>query len=125
MQSVKDKNMNFVSYTRVSTQRQGDSGLGMDAQRVSIQALVNQHGGTVVAEFTEIESGRKGTGCRPELDKALAACKKHKAVLVIGKIDRLARNVAYFLKVLDESKVDIRFADLPDICPKSDEGRML
>jgi len=117
--------MNFVSYTRISTQRQQDSGLGLAAQQVAIKSLVNQHSGKVVAEFTETESGRKGAGHRPELDKALAACKEHKAVLVIGKIDRLARNVSYFLNILDSSKVDIRFADLPDVCPKSDEGRML
>jgi DNA invertase Pin-like site-specific DNA recombinase len=115
----------FISYTRVSTQRQGQSGLGIEAQQAAVQALVARHHGTIVAEFQEVESGRKGAASRPALMEALKACKEHRAALVIGKIDRLARDVRFFLEVLDDSKVDIRFADLPDVCPKTDEGRML
>lgn len=117
--------MKFIGYTRVSTQKQGDSGLGLEAQQVAIQSLVARHHGTIVAEFQEVESGRKGAASRPALIEALAACKKHKAALVIGKLDRLARDVRFFLEVLDDSKVTIRFADLPDVDPKTDEGRML
>lgn len=117
--------MKFISYTRVSSQQQGVSGLGLEAQQAAVQALVARHQGTIVAEFQEVESGRKGAAARPALMEALAACKKHRAALVIGKLDRLARDVRFFLEVLDDSKVDIRFADLPDVCPKTDEGRML
>lgn len=73
----------------------------------------------------EVESGRKGAKGRPELVRALAECKRQRAALVIGKLDRLARAVRFFLEVIDDSGVDIRFAELPDICPASDEGRMI
>lgn len=117
--------MKFIQYTRASTQKQGDSGLGIEAQQAAVQALVSRQQGALIGEFTEIESGRKGAASRPALMQALAACKKQKAALVIGKLDRLARDVRFFLQVLDDSKVDIRFADLPDVCAKTDEGRML
>jgi DNA invertase Pin-like site-specific DNA recombinase len=115
----------FISYTRVSTKTQADSGLGLEAQQVAVQALAARHHGTIVAEFQEVESGRKGATSRPALMDALKACKKQRAALVIGKLDRLARDVRFFLEVLDDSKVDIRFADFPDIDPKTDEGRMV
>lgn len=117
--------MNFVSYVRVSTVRQGQSGLGLDAQRAAVQAYVTARQGVIHKEFQEVESGRKGADARPSLSAALAECKKSNAALVIGKLDRLARDVRFFLEVLDDSKVDIRFADLPDVCPKTPEGRML
>lgn len=117
--------MKFVTYLRVSTQQQGQSGLGMEAQQVAVQALVGSKLGTIVAEFQEVESGRKGAASRPALMEALATCKRERAALVIGKLDRLARDVRFFLEVLDDSRVDIRFADLPDVNPKTDEGRML
>lgn len=114
--------MLFVSYIRVSTQRQGQSGLGLDAQRVAVQNYV-QGRGALMEEIMEVESGRRAA--RPELARALALCKKLRAALVIGKLDRLARDVRFFLEVIDDSGVDIRFADLPDVCPSSDEGRMI
>lgn len=117
--------MNFISYVRVSTVRQGQSGLGLEAQRAAVASYVAGRHGTPGKEFQEVESGRKGSEGRPELAKALAECKKSKAALVIGKLDRLARDVRYFLEVLDDSGVDIRFADMPDVCPKTPEGRML
>ncbi|MBC7619436.1 MAG: recombinase family protein [Candidatus Saccharibacteria bacterium] len=114
----------FISYVRVSTQRQGQSGLGLEAQRIAVSNYM--HGrGELVGEVAEIESGRKGTKGRPELARALADCKKHGAALVIGKLDRLSRDVRFFLEVIDDSGVDIRFADLPDVRPSTDEGRML
>ncbi|WP_096671417.1 recombinase family protein [Polaromonas sp. AET17H-212] len=115
---------NFVAYVRVSTQRQGASGLGLDAQRAAVASYLRGRG-SLVGEIVEIESGRKAGKARPELAKALAACKAQGAALVIGKLDRLARDVRFFLEVIDDSGVDIRFADLPDVCPASDEGRMI
>lgn len=114
----------FVSYVRVSTQKQGNSGLGLEAQRSAIANYV--HGkGEVVAEFEEIESGKKGFEGRPQLLLAIEHCKKHKCSLVIGKLDRLARDVRFFLEVIDTSRVKICFADLPDINPNTAEGRMV
>ena len=99
----------FVAYYRVSTDRQGQSGLGLDAQRTAVA----QHIGTaeLVAEFTEIESGRKND--REQLAQAMAAAKKAKAMLVIAKLDRLARNV-HFISGLLESGVPFVCADMPE-----------
>ncbi len=115
---------NFIAYIRVSTQRQGASGLGLDAQRIAVTNYLRERG-EQVGEIVEIESGRKGGKARPELIRALAQCKAQRASLVIGKLDRLARDVRFFLEVIDDSGVDIRFADLPDVCPGTDEGRMI
>lgn len=117
--------MNFASYIRVSTVRQGQSGLGLEAQQAAVEAYVAGRKGVPGKEFREVESGRKGADGRPELAKAIAHCKKTKAALVVGKLDRLARDVRFFLEVLDTSGIDIRFADMPDVCPKTPEGRML
>ena len=114
----------FISYVRVSTQKQGQSGLGIDAQLVAVENYVRGRG-ELIGGVQEIESGRKGSKSRPELVRALADCKRLGAALVIGKLDRLARNVRFFLETIDDSCVDIRFADLPDVLPTSDEGRMI
>lgn len=114
----------FVRYTRVSTQAQGQSGLGLDAQMMAVENYVRGRG-VLVGSVQEVESGRKGAKGRPELVRALAECRRLGAALVIGKLDRLARDVRFFLATIDDSGVDIRFADLPDICPASDEGRMI
>lgn len=116
--------MEFISYIRVSTQKQGLSGLGLEAQQAAVQGYVGNRG-NLIGEVREVESGRKGAKGRPELERALATCRKKGAALVIGKLDRLARDVRFFLEVIDDSGVDIRFADLPDVCPTSDEGRMI
>jgi DNA invertase Pin-like site-specific DNA recombinase len=97
----------YVAYYRVSTQRQGRSGLGLDAQR----AAVEPWRGDIVAEFTEIESGKKSD--RPELARALAACRERGATLLIAKLDRLARNL-HFVSGLLESNVPIMAADMPE-----------
>lgn len=115
----------YASYIRVSTQKQGQSGLGMEAQQMAVDRYIRERQGTHVKEFQEIESGRKGIKGRPELEKALAFCRKHRCTLVIGKLDRLARDVRFFLEVIDTSKVSIAFADLPDINPSTAEGRMV
>jgi DNA invertase Pin-like site-specific DNA recombinase len=83
----------FVAYFRVSTDRQGKSGLGLEAQRETVMDYLNGGRWTLVGEFTEVESGKRAD--RPELEKALAACKKQKAKLVIAKLDRLSRNLAF------------------------------
>src|SRR5689334_10040264 len=114
----------FISYLRVSTQRQGESGLGLEAQRMAVANYARGRG-DIAEEIVEVESGRKSAKSRPELMRALALCKGQGTPLVIGKLDRLARDVRFFLEVIDDSKVDIRFADLPDVCPATDEGRMI
>lgn len=116
---------NYVGYLRVSTQRQGQSGLGLEAQRMAVQAFAQHRGGAYTAEFHEIESGRKRFKQRVELERALAYCRQNRCELVIGKLDRLARDVRFFLEVIDTSKVKICFADLPDVDPASPEGRMI
>lgn len=102
--------MGTVAYYRVSTARQGQSGLGLEAQREAVRAYLAGNGGPPVADFVEIESGKRND--RPELAKALAACKLHKATLVVAKLDRLARNVA-FVSALMESGVDFVACDFP------------
>src|SRR5215470_16909680 len=84
----------FVAYFRVSTQRQGRSGLGLEAQRRAVEEFLNGGHWKLVEEFTEVESGKRGVE-RPVLDQALAACRVHKATLIIAKLDRLARNVEF------------------------------
>lgn len=95
-------------YLRVSTQRQGISGLGLEAQRKAIETLLD---GEPHKEFIEIESGKKSK--RPILEKAIAYCRKHKTKLVIAKLDRLARNV-HFISGLMETGVDFIAADMPN-----------
>jgi DNA invertase Pin-like site-specific DNA recombinase len=100
----------FVAYYRVSTDRQGQSGLGLDAQRKAVADYLKGGAWELVAEFTEIESGKKSD--RPELRSAIEACRKHKARLVIAKLDRLSRNLA-FIATLMESGVEFVAADMP------------
>ena len=90
---------NFVAYYRVSTARQGKSGLGLEAQRAAVREHLN--GGTwqVVAEFTEIESGKNAD--RPKLAAALKECRLRRAKLIIAKLDRLARNVAFVSNLME------------------------
>ena len=103
----------IISYIRVSTQKQGMSGLGMEAQQKAVQQYLAEQGSEQVAEFVEVESGRKTDSQRPELAAALAACKKQKAVLVVAKLDRLARNV-HFISGLMEAKVRFVALDMPE-----------
>jgi len=101
--------MKFVAYYRVSTDRQGQSGLGLDAQREAVARHIGQ--AELVAEFTEVESGRKND--REQLAHALSLAKRTKATLVIAKLDRLARNV-HFISGLLESNVPFVCADMPE-----------
>lgn len=102
--------VSFVTYLRVSTERQGQSGLGLEAQRAAVAAHVRGRG-EVVAEFVEVESGKRAD--RPELARALSEAKRAGAVLIIAKLDRLARNVAFIANLL-ESGVEIAAADMPE-----------
>ncbi len=102
----------FVAYYRVSTEKQGRSGLGLQAQRKAVEDLLNGNGGwELAAEFTEIESGKSAD--RPELEKAIAAARIHGAKLIVAKLDRLARNAAFLLSLRDAG-VDFVAADMPD-----------
>jgi DNA invertase Pin-like site-specific DNA recombinase len=104
---------NYISYCRVSTTKQGISGLGLDAQRAAIAKHVG-NSGRVLKEYVEIESGRKCT--RPQIHRAIAECRLTKATLLIAKLDRLARNVA-FTSTLIESGVRVVACDMPDADP--------
>jgi len=103
----------FAVYYRVSTARQGASGLGLDAQRAAVALYVAAVSGQVVAEFEEVESGKKSDQARPQLAKALAECKRTGARLLVAKLDRLARNV-HFVSGLMQSKVKFVACDLPE-----------
>ncbi|MCE4226753.1 recombinase family protein [Methylobacterium sp. C25] len=113
-------NGRFVSYLRVSTDRQGRSGLGLEAQRAAVASYLNGGSWSLVAEFVEVESGRNAD--RPELARALALCRAHRAALVVAKVDRLARSQA-FLSNLLAAGIEIRFCDLPQI--EGPTGRFL
>ncbi len=113
----------FVSYLRVSTDGQGRSGLGLEAQRQAVAAHVAQAGGEVVAEFREVESGKRAD--RPQLAAALASCRTRRAVLVIAKLDRLARNARFLLSVVEGSgEAGVVFCDLPTV-PAGPVGKFL
>lgn len=100
----------YVSYLRVSTQRQGQSGLGVEAQRAAVDQFLATSGGTLVSEFVEVESG--ASKARPILVQSIALAKKAGATLLIAKLDRLARNVA-FVSSLMEGGVEFVAADAP------------
>jgi DNA invertase Pin-like site-specific DNA recombinase len=100
----------FIAYFRVSTRRQEVSGLGLEAQREAVAAHVAGCGGRVILTFQEIESGKRND--RPQIAAALVACRARKAVLIIAKLDRLARNV-HFVSGLLESGVDFIACDNP------------
>lgn len=103
--------MKCVAYLRVSTARQGQSGLGLEAQRTAISTFVSQRQGCVLDTFVEVESGKVDT--RPELAKALHLVRITGATLVIAKLDRLSRNAA-FLLTLQDSGARFVAADMPD-----------
>src|SRR4030088_2373777 len=100
----------FVAYLRVSTVRQGESGLGLEAQRATVEAFAQLHGGGIAASFIEVETGKRSD--RPELARALEAARKGKATLLIAKLDRLACNVAFIANLMDAG-VDFVACDQP------------
>lgn len=101
---------NFIAYYRVSTDRQGKSGLGLEAQQQAVNDYLHQIRGSLLESYTEVESGKRTQ--RPELAVALKSCKKQKATLIIAKLDRLARNV-HFISGLMEAGVDFIATDNP------------
>lgn len=103
-------NGKFISYIRVSTKKQGISGLGLEAQQAAIAQYLNGGNWQLVDQYVEIESGRKNE--RIKLNEALLACKKNKATLIIAKLDRLSRN-SYFVNQLLNSKIDFVACDNP------------
>lgn len=113
----------FVAYYRVSTERQGRSGLGLDAQRDAVQRQVGCLGGGLIGEFTEVESGKRND--RPELSKALAAARAKGAVLIIAKLDRLARNARFLLSVVEGAgDAGVMFCDMPQL-PAGPVGKFM
>jgi DNA invertase Pin-like site-specific DNA recombinase len=111
----------FVSYLRVSTDKQGRSGLGLEAQREAVTRYLNGGNWTLAAEYVETESGKRSD--RPKLAAALAHAKAIRATVVFAKLDRLTRNVD-LLRSLVASDVDLVFCDLPHVPPGA-MGRFL
>ena len=103
---------NYICYYRVSTQRQGQSGLGLEAQRSSVIEYLSGKNANIIDEVTEVESGRKTN--RVKLKAAIELCKATNATLLVAKFDRLSRN-AKFLLELQESGVRFNAADMPDV----------
>lgn len=118
--------MDAIAYYRVSTTRQGQSGYGLEAQQLAVASLLERLGHTLTAEFTEVESGRKST--RPELASALTAARKSGALLVVAKLDRLARDVELISSLVKEAERNgfggLLFADFPDVDPTTPEGEL-
>jgi DNA invertase Pin-like site-specific DNA recombinase len=100
----------YVSYYRVSTARQGRSGLGLEAQRAAVASYIASAGGEVVAEFTEIESGKRAD--RPEVRRAIDHARRTGSILLVAKLDRLSRDV-HFLTGLEKAGVEFVAADMP------------
>jgi DNA invertase Pin-like site-specific DNA recombinase len=115
-----------VAYYRVSTARQGETGYGLEAQQVAVAALLARQGHSLVAEFTEVESGRKAD--RPKLANALAEARKRKAIVCVAKLDRLARDVELIARLVKEAERNgfggLLFADFPDVDPTTAEGEL-
>lgn len=108
-------NGRFIAYFRVSTQKQGASGLGLEAQKEAVGRFLNGGEWELIAEYQEVETGKGSDALakRPQLKAALAACRKEGATLIIAKLDRLARNV-HFVSGLMESKVKFVACDMPE-----------
>ena len=119
--------MQLIAYYRVSTERQGQSGLGLEAQRSKVQQVAAQRGAHIAAEFIEVESGRKAD--RPVLAQALAAARKLKAAVVVAKLDRIARDAELVLRLSREAEANglggFLFCDLPDVDATTSSGRMI
>jgi DNA invertase Pin-like site-specific DNA recombinase len=116
-------NGKFVAYYRVSSVQQGRSGLGLQAQEESVRSYLNGGNWTLMGSFTEIESGKRND--RAALAQALAMCRLHNATLIIGKLDRLARNTLFLLTIhRDSGEAGVVFCDLPNI-PAGPVGKFM
>lgn len=114
--------MKYVIYYRVSTDKQGRSGLGLEAQQQQVKAyLQSKPDAEVVSEYVEVDSGKKLN--RIELSKAVTTAKKNKAVLLVAKLDRVARNVKLFLDLLDQIRIE--FTDLPALSNGTSDSRLV
>jgi DNA invertase Pin-like site-specific DNA recombinase len=102
----------YVSYYRVSTQKQGQSGLGLEAQQKAVSEFLTAFGGEVLAEFTEIESGKRSD--RPEFSKAADYAELANATVLVAKLDRLSRDL-HFITSLQKRGIQFKLADLPEI----------
>ena len=107
------KTSKFISYLRVSTARQGSSGLGLEAQREAVNNYLNGGHWQLIQEIVEVESGKRND--RPKIAEALRLCRLHNATLVIAKLDRLARNV-HFISSLMESVCPLRSPAYSRVC---------
>lgn len=103
--------MNYIGYYRVSTQHQGQSGLGLEAQREAVRKFIQFNGNRLIGEFIEIESGKNDD--RPMLRKAILMANENDAILVIARLDRLSRNVT-FISTLMDSRVRFKCVDMPE-----------
>jgi DNA invertase Pin-like site-specific DNA recombinase len=113
----------FVAYFRVSTTQQKESGLGLEAQQQVVSEFLHGRNGKLLATFVETESGKRDN--RPELAKALAQCRLYNATLIVAKLDRLARNADFLMKLVKESgKSGVVFCDLPEI-PDGPVGKFI
>ena len=101
----------YIVYRRVSTAAQGKSGLGLDAQDRDIRIFLESEGGDVIKTFTDVLSGAKSD--RPELQRALAACRETGATLLVAKLDRLSRSVAFLATLLEDKRIALRVASMP------------
>lgn len=104
----------IVAYYRVSTAKQGRSGLGLEAQKKAVADYVAFHGASTVAEFKEVESGKVRANDRPQLKAAIALAKAKRATLCVAKLDRVGRRAADVLNLLNDSRVKVAFADSPN-----------
>jgi len=115
-----------IAYYRVSTNRQGENGYGMEAQQIAVGDLLQRLGHTIAGEFVEVESGRKSS--RPQLAAALSEARKRCALLVVAKLDRLARDVELISSLVKEAERNgfggLLFADFPDVDPTTPEGEL-
>lgn len=114
--------MKFVAYYRVSTAKQGQSGLGLDAQEEAVKRLVAFRNGEIINAYQEVESGAKND--RPQLAMAMHHAKNHGATLIVAKLDRLARDAKFLLHLAD-SGTPILFGDFPDLDCTTPVGRMV
>lgn len=113
----------YIAYLRVSRERQGRSGLGLEAQRKAVADYIAVHGGGLVCEYVEMESGKRCD--RAQLDMALRDCRHTGSTLIIAKLDRLARDTAFLLKIVSEAGEEgVVFCDLPQL-PAGPAGKLV